>query len=109
MDRRTHRLQIATRIHFALLRELGSGIDVGLMLSRELYALDVLNVCRASENEELERLAEQFVQASAPRPLVPPPPTRSTPAPRPRRAWWRSLGAALGASRPGGPLTLGAQ
>ncbi|MFN3298028.1 hypothetical protein [Caldimonas sp.] len=94
MDPRTHRLQIATRIHFALLRELGSGIDVGLMLSRELYALDVLNVCRASENEELERLAEQFVHASLPRPLAVPPSTR--PAARRGRAWWRTLGSALG-------------
>lgn len=96
MDSRTHRLQIATRIHFALLRELGSGIDVGLMLSRELYALDVLNVCRASENEELERLAEQFVHASLPRPVASPLPARPAPAPRRGRTWWRTLGSALG-------------
>lgn len=98
MDPRTHRLQIATRIHFALLRELGSGIDVGLMLSRELYALDVLNVCRASENEELERLAEQFVHASLRRPVAAPPsaPSSARPAARRGRAWWRTLGSALG-------------
>ena len=65
----THRLHLATKIHFALLKQLGSGIDVGLMLKRELYALDVLNVCRASDNDELEQLAEQFVQATSPAPL----------------------------------------
>ena len=57
------RLHLATRIHFILLRELGSGIDVNLMLKRDLYALDVINVCRASDNEELIRLADLFVKA----------------------------------------------
>jgi hypothetical protein len=59
-----YRLHLATRIHFILLRELGRGIDVSLMLKRELYALDVINVCRASDNDELARLAEQFIKAT---------------------------------------------
>jgi hypothetical protein len=58
------RLHLATRIHFILLRELGSGIDVDLMLKRELYALDVINVCRAIDNDELSRLTELFIEAS---------------------------------------------
>lgn len=61
----TSRLHLATRIHYALLRQLGSGIDVALMLQREMYALDVVNVCLASDDDELARLAEQFVRASA--------------------------------------------
>ncbi len=60
----TYRLHLATRIHFILLRELGSGIDVNLMLKRDLYALDVINVCRASDSDELSRLADQFIAAS---------------------------------------------
>ena len=60
------RLHLATRIHFILLRDLGSGIDVNLMLKRELYALDVINVCRAIDNDELSRLAELFIKASRP-------------------------------------------
>jgi hypothetical protein len=99
----THRLHLATRIHFALLRELGSGIDVGLMLSRDLYALDVINVCRASDNEELEHLAEQFVQASRVQPSdsaaatrpVRPRPVTPFPAQPTRSAWWRQLSAAF--------------
>ena len=99
----THRLHLATRIHFALLRELGSGIDVGLMLSRDLYALDVINVCRASENEELEQLAEQFVRVSQAQPAdgaaasrpVRPRPVTPFPAQPTRSAWWRHLSAAF--------------
>ncbi len=60
----TTRLHLATKIHFALIRLLGTGIDVGLMLQRELYALDVINVCRASDDDELAHLAEQFVRLS---------------------------------------------
>lgn len=61
----TRRLHLATRIHDALQRQLGSGIDVALMLQREMYALDVVNVCLASDDDELVRLAEQFACASA--------------------------------------------
>jgi hypothetical protein len=58
---RANRLQIATRMHYVLLRELGQGIDVGHMLKREAYALDVLLVCEAHPAEhELARLARAF-------------------------------------------------
>ena len=43
------RLQLATRIHYALLREIGQGIDVGRLLKHPLYARDVLLVCDACE------------------------------------------------------------
>jgi hypothetical protein len=52
------RLQIATRIHYALLRELGHGIDVGCFLKHPLYARDVLLVCDACAGNDLPRLAK---------------------------------------------------
>ncbi len=54
------RLQVATKIHFYLLRELGQGIDVEQMLRQDLYARDVLLVCAACESPELTKLADQF-------------------------------------------------
>ena len=54
------RLQLATRIHFALLREIGQGIDVGRFLKHPLYARDVLLVCDACSGHDLRRLATAF-------------------------------------------------
>lgn len=59
-----HRFRIATRIHYALKRELGEGIDVGMMLGRPDYAAEILAACRASGDLELAALAREF-QASA--------------------------------------------
>jgi hypothetical protein len=58
------RLQLATRIHFALLRELGQGVDVGRFLKHPLYARDVLLVCDACTGHDLRRLATAFRGAS---------------------------------------------
>lgn len=67
MDRSTNRrLQLATRIHYALLREVGFGIDVGRVLKHVLYARDVLLVCDACEGHALRRLAIAFRAASTP-------------------------------------------
>jgi len=67
MDRSTNRrLQLATRIHYALLREIGLGIDVGRLLKHALYARDVLLVCDACEGHDLRRLAIAFRAASVP-------------------------------------------
>jgi hypothetical protein len=60
----TSRLRIATRIHYALLRNLGTGIDVGYMLKREDYAREVLYVCEGSGDAELASLARKFERAS---------------------------------------------
>jgi hypothetical protein len=60
----TSRLRIATRIHYALLRHLGTGIDVGYMLKREDYAREVLYVCEGSGDPELAALARKFERAS---------------------------------------------
>lgn len=54
------RLQLATRIHYALLRELGHGIDVGRLLKQPLYARDALLVCDACGGNDLQRLAKAF-------------------------------------------------
>jgi len=59
------RLRIASRIHFALLRHLGEGIDVALMLKSDDYAREALWVCEAIGSAELTALARQF-QAGMP-------------------------------------------
>jgi hypothetical protein len=58
-------LQIATRIHFALLREIGVGIDIGRLLKQPLYARDVLLVCDACTGHDLPRLATALRGISA--------------------------------------------
>lgn len=61
------RLQLATRIHYALLRETGIGADVGRLLKQPLYARDVLLVCEAcGDAHDLRRLATAFRAASLP-------------------------------------------
>ena len=57
-----NRFQIASRMHFLLLRELGQGIEVEQMLGDERYARDVLLVCDAHQNTELALLALQYRQ-----------------------------------------------
>jgi hypothetical protein len=64
MSLRPNRLQIATRMHFVLMRELGQGIDVGRVLNQEDYARDVLLVCDAHRGHELEHLARAFRAAT---------------------------------------------
>jgi hypothetical protein len=59
------RLQIATRIHLLLLREVGQGVVVEQLLARERYARDVLMVCDALRGSELAQLAADFRQATA--------------------------------------------
>jgi hypothetical protein len=67
MDETTNtQLLLATRIHHALLRHLGSGIDVGAMLAREIYAREVLYVCEGCEDAELKALGEQFKRVRGP-------------------------------------------
>jgi len=57
------RLRIATRIHFALLRHLGEGVDVAVMLKHDSQAREVLWVCDASGDAELVALARQYRRA----------------------------------------------
>ena len=59
------RLQIATRIHFFLKRELGQGIDVEAMLRRPDYAGQVLTLCDRARGTPLEALGQAFRRATA--------------------------------------------
>ena len=71
MDETTNtQLLLATRIHHALLRHLGSGIDVGAMMVREGYAREVLYVCEGCGDAELKSLGEQFKRLRGPTPRV---------------------------------------
>ena len=54
------RLQLATRIHRLLLREIGHDIEVERLLSDARYARDVLLVCDAVPGGELVPLAALF-------------------------------------------------
>ena len=61
IDRSTNRrLQLATRIHYALLRELDCRIDISRLLKQPLYARDVLLVCDACPGNDLPRLARAY-------------------------------------------------
>ena len=64
VDHANTRLRIATRIHFALLRYLGEGVDVARMLHSDAEAREVLWVCEGSGNRELVMLARQYRSAS---------------------------------------------
>lgn len=65
MPDRFTRLQLATRIHFDLLREHGLRIDVGRMLRQREYARQVLRRCRGVSSFSLRDLAERFDTLSA--------------------------------------------
>jgi hypothetical protein len=56
----TIRLRIATRIHFALLRQYGEDVAVSTLLKNEVAAREALWVCEASTNQELVALSRQF-------------------------------------------------
>lgn len=61
----TSRLRIATRIHDLVMHELGEDVDIALMLGPAEYARAVLSLCRSCGSDELARLGEQFLRASA--------------------------------------------
>ena len=60
----TNRLRIATRIHFALLRQYGEDVAVSTLLKGEGDAREALWVCAASDSDELVTLAQQFEVAA---------------------------------------------
>ena len=103
------RLQLATRIHRLLLREIGHDIEVQRLLADARYARDVLLVCDAVPGGELVALASLFRMATSSAAgqrgapghvelandwgrdtsgfgLSQPPPMTPTPATQPRRA-----------------------
>jgi hypothetical protein len=56
----SRRLSIATKIHFAIKRELGEGMSIERMLSERAYAAEVLHVCRGLGSDTLHVLANRF-------------------------------------------------
>jgi hypothetical protein len=59
------RLQLATRIHLALLRLVGEGVDLTRMLRERTYAHEVLGVCRSLDDRDLLALADRFDEITA--------------------------------------------
>ena len=53
-------LRIATRIHFALLRQYGANVEVGTLLKGGADAREAMWVCEASGDAELVALARQL-------------------------------------------------
>jgi hypothetical protein len=102
------RLRIATRIHYLLARYLGDGIDVGAMLKREDYAREVLFVCDASDDAELQALARQYREAPAIDASLAVRPTGAPAAgrPAPQDTAWAQDTSGFGVSRP--PAAAGA-
>ncbi len=59
------RLRLATRIHFALLRQYDENVDVATLLQGGLAAQEALWVCEASGDTELRNFGLQFAAATA--------------------------------------------
>ena len=94
------RLQLATQMHQLLLRELGHGIEVERLLTRERYARDVLLVCDAMAGTELPRLSAEFRRA-IPEPKGAVQVTKtSSPGHAPRANAWSADTSGFGVSRP---------
>lgn len=62
MDTST-RLRIATRIHFALLRQYGEHVEVGSLMKGGAEVREAMWVCEASGDAELAAMARQLRQA----------------------------------------------
>jgi hypothetical protein len=92
-----HRFRLATRIHFALLRQYGEDVDVGSLLKGSPEAREALWVCEASNDLELVELAAQFRQ-SAKAPARPP--SAAEPADAPQDAAWARNTSGFGATTP---------
>jgi hypothetical protein len=60
----TSRLRLATRIHFALLRQFGTTVAVSDLLEARGEGREALWVCAASGDPELEALARDLARAN---------------------------------------------
>ena len=90
------RMHLATRMHYALLRYLGTGIEANRMIGDASYAREVLFVCEGSKDEVLQELGRQFAATMRPPGTARPasavgptrhPPIRQTATPQaPKRA-----------------------
>ena len=94
------RLQIATRMHELLLREIGHGIEVERLLTRDRYARDVLLVCDACNDTELPRLAADFRRLTPGAAGGPPPLPTAHPGHSAHPTDWSRDTSGFGVSRP---------
>lgn len=94
-----HRFRLATRIHFALLRQYGEDVDVGALLRGSTEAREALWVCEASDDRELVDLVAQFKRLAG----KPPRPAADVePASAPQDAAWARNTSGFGAAMPPG-------
>ena len=92
-----HRFRLATRIHFALLRQYGEDVDVAALLKGSAEAREALWVCEASHDRELVELAAQFKRAAkaSTRSAIPVEPVEA-----PQDAAWARNTSGFGATAP---------
>ena len=88
------RFRLAARIHFALLRQYGEGVDVAALLQGSREAREALWVCEACGDSELVELAAQFSRTSAAAAQTP---AADTP---PQAAGWARNTSGFGVSIP---------
>jgi len=92
-----NRFRLATRIHFALLRQYGEDVDVASLLKGSAEGREALWVCEASQDRELAELAAQFKQLSrAPAQRAEP----VEPADAPQDVAWARNTSGFGATMP---------
>jgi hypothetical protein len=90
------RLRLATRIHFALLRQFSENVAVNALLRGDADAREALWVCDASDDAELVSLARQFRAAAHAD-------TGAAPVPKatvPQEMAWAQDTSGFGVSRP---------
>jgi hypothetical protein len=90
------RLRLATRIHFALLRQFSENVAVNALLKGDADAREALWVCEASDDAELVSLARQFRAAANAE-------TNTAPVPKatvPQEMAWAQDTSGFGVSRP---------
>ena len=92
-----HQFHLASRIHFALLRQYGEDVGVASLLSGSPESREALWVCEASDDRDLVELATQF-KRSAKTPERPTDPVESANAPQ-DAAWARNT-SGFGATTP---------
>ena len=106
----TSRLRLATRIHFALLRQCGETVEVRDLLDGRGEGREALWVCAASDDPELaalarelgranKRSAAQAAAAATSRPAAPATSTRRA-GHVPQDTTWSQDTSGFGASRP---------
>lgn len=87
------RLRIATRIHFALLRQYGEHVEIGSLMKGGADAREAMFVCEASGDPELATLARRLRHADRAD-------GRAAARTAPQDAAWASNTTGFGVSRP---------